>query len=894
MASTPLYKSLKPNGTSFYAFPGAAEDISAAYQNTNYKMYFSKYTLVNLPKQNVNAGTQSKPIYFDFENSFEGSVNATPPSNYSDAMIESLRNYVANQEVVIRESRLNNTKYYYDTNALETTSEKLFFKWAKKLNIIDFEPAIPEDEYFSNLQEFQSNNINDDEYFPEFLWKEREVTPWSTRIFYQSGTIASKLEIEFGGDTNFRVGDIVNIYNVSNSTIYNDPGLVGSDTQEGVNVTILSIIPSGATQGQRIIFDVESYLGATTESSGKAELVYNRLVQYIGEVNGISNVQEANRSYTEVYANIPDHTGQTPDILFRTMTDVNYKPNLTFPILPSQYQPEIQGAELFNSPIVSTPQNYPGSYFGQFDTLDFTYETETGDNIRRSGDYYGVKGDINNPVVNGSTIDGITMDFNTSHYVKMNIPNRVVTNFDQFNALEVNNEPPKNFEYNAILWYYTVEDSNGNSKSNLYGISFLDHPDNNLKTEEISLRFPTIKKLVANGEQDGTSYSYNLNLNFNIINENTVDSYNPEAINSLFSMNLFNDAMKRLASTNDSFINIIAEHSEISEELRNIKGLVYTQTDLTVLNTRINNLETLIRLYATNQMVSSESIEVNQIPGSPPQIVLDSTDPSYGRVDNYKSTDLYNAQGIIPINISVPKNKSFLINFINNDEIELELDNNDKLTLILDKDLYNKQSIDVLITPSEFSSQNKKLDIYIESDIGSTDGTSTEILLIGDIDLPVFYNTSSQLPNSASLWKDFRFDIDFEQSMNLITGDRLEVPFSGNTSIIENSIKVGDTLQMNNFFVGTASIFDFSGQYKVDSVGGGTSSYVTFDISDNDDLVVYGSSSSLPLEIHGTSSTTLSNIPYFSLNKGVKINVTRVSNSDILNERYIVQVDDII
>jgi hypothetical protein len=40
MASTPLYKSLKPNGTSFYAFPGAVEDISAAYQNSTYKMYF--------------------------------------------------------------------------------------------------------------------------------------------------------------------------------------------------------------------------------------------------------------------------------------------------------------------------------------------------------------------------------------------------------------------------------------------------------------------------------------------------------------------------------------------------------------------------------------------------------------------------------------------------------------------------------------------------------------------------------------------------------------------------------------------------------------------------------------------------------------------------------------
>ena len=138
MASTPLYKGLKSNGTTFYAFPGAAEDISAAYQNSNYKMYFSKYALLNLPKQNLSSGTQSNPIYFDFESSFKQSANATPPSNFSDQIVESLRNYVANQEVVIRESRLNNTKYYYDTNSLETTTEKLFFKWCKKLGIIDF------------------------------------------------------------------------------------------------------------------------------------------------------------------------------------------------------------------------------------------------------------------------------------------------------------------------------------------------------------------------------------------------------------------------------------------------------------------------------------------------------------------------------------------------------------------------------------------------------------------------------------------------------------------------------------------------------------------------------------------------------------------------------------
>ena len=36
------------------------------------------------------------------------------------------------------------------------------------------------------------------------------------------------------------------------------------------------------------------------------------------------------------------------------------------------------------------------------------------------------------------------------------------------------------FDFNAILWYYTVEDINGVVTNNLYGISILDNPDNNI------------------------------------------------------------------------------------------------------------------------------------------------------------------------------------------------------------------------------------------------------------------------------------------------------------------------------------------------------------------------------------------------------------------------------
>ena len=906
MATTPLYKSLKNNGTTFYAFPGAAEDISASYQNNNYRMYFSKYTLLNLPKQNINPGTQSLPTYFDFDSSFVRSSNATPATSFNDQIVESLRNYVANHEVVIRESRLNDKKYFYNTNALETTTEKIFWKWCKKLNIIDFEPAIPDDEYFSRLIEFESRNINDDSYFPEYLWKEREVIDWDAVAFYQTGDpefsgVFSRLEIEFSGKTNFQVGDLVNIYNVSNSLIYNsvDPGgnntLSGSQTIDGINCSVLKVIPGPNGVGQKIIVNIDTTLGYTLDDSAQVRLVYSRLIQYIGEINGVSNVNEANRSYTEIYAHVPDHTGQTPDVLFRTSFDDNYRPSIPYPIIPSQYQPEIMGAEFFNSPIVSNPQNYPGSYFGQFDTFNFTYETATGDVLRRSGDYYGVSGDINNPVIDGSSIDGVGIDFNIAHYVKMNIPGRIVTNFDQFNAIQLNNEPPKPFEFNAILWYYTVEDTiTGNSKNNLYGITFLDNPNNNVIESEIGLRFPPFKKLVSDGTQDGSSYAFSLSLNFNIINENIVEPYNPEAINSLFSMNLFNEAMSKLSSTNESFLNIISEQTRVNQDISNLRGLLYTQTDLNVINTKIRQLEDLLRLYSTNQLTNSDSIEIESISGNPPRISLQTIDTKYHSIQNYLTSNMYSQTGAIPVSVTIPRNKNVLINIENNDEVEIDLPNNERLTMVLSRDIDYKQSVEIYISGNEFASQNKKLDIFILTNSGSLPGQLSETLLIGNIDLPVFFNTNTQISNSAYFWNECSIGIDLNQPIILQQDSKLDIPISGNTMIKSNSVKSGDCFYLNNLFVGTSSIYDFSGQYLIDSEAGMTSSYITLDISTNENFVAYGSSQSLPFILHGTSSTLLSNFPYFSFNKGKKITITCINQSNILADRYQIQIDDIL
>jgi len=883
MASTPLYKRLKTAGTSFYAFPGAAEDISAAYQNENYKMYFSKYILLNLPKQNLSSGTNSNTIYWDFQNSFSTSTFAPTPITYQDQLIESLRNYVANYEVTMKESRTNTTEYYYDNTVLSTPTEKIFWRWCKKLNLIDFEIANNGDQYFGNLSEFASNNPNDLTYFPEKLWQERQVIEWNTVNF--TFTSSTNLDIEFEATTNFRVGDTVEINNITDSNY---------TSLNGMKYKVVGLTIPTLTTGQvvSILISSNSYGSGANSVSGTVKLVYNKFVQYIGEVNGINNVQEANRSYTEVYAHIPDHTGQTPDILFRTKFDKNYNPNEIFPILPSQYQPEIIGAEIYTNPIVSTPNNYPGSYFGQFDTPDFTYETSSGDSLRRSGDYFGVSGDTPNPVTNGSKIDGVTVDFDPAHYVKMNIIGREITNFDQFNALEVNNQPPRDFDFNAILWYYTVEDINGNKTDNLYGISFVDNPDNNPVESEIGLRVPIFKKLVATDTQDGTSYAFSLNLSFNIITDNPQDTYNPQAINSLFSMNLYNTAMQKLAAVDQSFINIIASQGSIIQQISDMKQLLYSQTDFQTINAQINNLNNLLKLYSTNQLVDSDTIAVElDNTMRPPMLSLRSKDATYYQVDDILTSQMYSVNGSIPYVVSVPENKNFLVYVENNDTTSFVLPNSDKLSIVIDQDLYFKQSCDILIDAVSTATQNKQLEVYINYKLGSSTATPVKTKLLETIDLPIYYNSTTQLPNTAKTWSQVNFNIDLDKPFQLNTGGILEVPIQGNGSLIYNSFKKGDTYIIKDFSVGTSSQINFSGQYVIDSVGV-TSSYVYFNVSNNSTLINYGASSSLPLQFNATASNyLLSNIPYLSLNRGIKYKITRIAESDSsgVDERYLIE-----
>lgn len=879
--SCPLYKNMKSNGTSFYAFPGASEDIASSRNNPNINFYFSHYALLNIPAQNLVAGSQSNPIRFDFDNSFyKLDAIGQQATSFKEQLVESLRNYVANHEVTIRESRLNNTEFYYDSTELPTTAEKIFFKWCRKLNLIQFEQAVDGDEYFGNLVEFERENLTDDAFFPEILWKEREVNDYSIKYFRQSTVsgLTTRLMIEFQSPTtNYKVGDTIKLFDLDDTSVYY--------TSNNQQYTILAVVEADNTYNQQVVINLN--YSSSEVGTGTANLVYHKFVQYIGNINGVNNVQEANRSYQEVWAHVPAHTGQTPDVLFRTRVDRNYKPNMLFPILPAQYQPEILGAELANSPIVSNPQNYPGNFYAQFDSqFEYTYRTSDGDSIRRSGEYFGVTGDITAPVIETSTLDGLSLDFNTNHYVKMNILDAEMTTFDEFNSMMVDNLPPSDFEFNAILWYYTVEDTNGNTATNLYGISFLDNPDNNPIEEETGIRISPVKKLVATDTQDGTAYQFSLNLNYNIINENTQDTFNPAAINSLFSFSLFNEAMSRLAQTNDSFNEIIAEQNSLKIELSNLKQLVYTQADFANINSKFAFLESMITSLQSIQIQSSNTIRVNQTAAvsSFPTVSLENIDPVYNEVYNISTTTLYGDTGASPVSVLVPTNKDFLINIVNNDTTAQILPNNEKLVVYLDRDLDYRQSVDITIDSTAVATQNKQFEFYI-----SYSDTTLPVVTraIGPLDFPIYYNTSNQRLNLASTTESLEYEISLTGNIEMSSSSFLTLPILNiSSTILANTVVKGDVFQLRNMVVGTASTINMSGQYVVESV---SSTNIILDMSGNtlvkDWVATNVVSSTLGL------NDKIASKPYLSINRGSKWRITRITagEADSFGSRYLIQ-----
>jgi len=360
---------------------------------------------------------------------------------------------------------------------------------------------------------------------------------------------------------------------------------------------------------------------------------YKKVVQYVGDIDVVNTIKSKDNSYTEVYVHIPTNVGSTTHVLFKSVSDANYFPNMT--IANNAADPlniEYLSGRKFNethpfslslkafydlddgsvfTEIGDSPTSTlnPGRWFNQ--TINNSYYT---DNVNLTGAYniaqnkFIRKQDgVTQVEYLRSSLDGISLDFDLKNY-KLAYENPSINAFAQFNDYIAN----KDFEFNAVLVYYDTYDPNNlntdgtpvDVRTNLYGILFLDKVEQN--GLEFSIPFITKHKPDPLNKTNGNSFSFKLNLKLdtsieNVLVEKSINDF------STFSMDLFLDVLTEFRQLQTRFNDKLLELQELSQSVDDLKDLLINSEDQNELSIRVQNLEASLQ---ENQAVFNNTGEV--------------------------------------------------------------------------------------------------------------------------------------------------------------------------------------------------------------------------------------------------------------------------------------------
>ena len=223
----------------------------------------------------------------------------------------------------------------------------------------------------------------------------------------------------------------------------------------------------------------------------------------------------------------------------------------------------------------------------------------------------------------------------------------------------------------------------------------------------------------------------------------------------------------------------------------------------------------------------------------------------------------------------------------NNDTISQELPDSQNLTLFLNRDLYYRQTVDFIIDGSTDSTENKNLDILITYN----NGNNIPLLrkAVDKLDLPVYYNITSQDKNTAYNWKQFQQDINTFR----LNSDGETIGMSASRVV---GLKKGDSILMENAYLGLdETAISIDGQYIIDSVDENTLT-INLDYLQNDNLVSYINQEILAGNLSsGDLITDYVSMGIFRLNKGYKVSITRIdsSNTSSFEDRYLTLISSL-
>jgi hypothetical protein len=340
------------------------------------------------------------------------------------------------------------------------------------------------------------------------------------------------------------------------------------------------------------------YTEEDTATSGTRR--YSRVVEYLGDIDVTNNVDKGGQAYTEIYFNVPSRVGNTPTVLFNSISDANYMPNMVITnnseyiygrnsstIQPdglstfSFYDQDTTPPNLATSPGAWWwyPENTPNSYF-----TDIVFTDPTSQQISKSDDNYpGITFTTLNYL--RSKLDGISIDWTADDYYDIAVDPKIST-IQEYNSTN----KAANFSFNAILVYYDLYDNStpSNRATNLYGVILLD----NITDTPTSSYIQRLEKFKPNKVTglNGNSYGLKLNLNF----DTSVDNSTIETVindYSQFSMDLFIDASVQLQESTRILLDSQSQILELNDRINLLETMIFSNEDLTEVRNRLTSLE---------------------------------------------------------------------------------------------------------------------------------------------------------------------------------------------------------------------------------------------------------------------------------------------------------------
>ena len=399
---------------------------------------------------------------------------------------------------------------------------------------------------------------------------------------------------------------------------------------------------------------------------------YNRVVKYIADIDVINSVRNKDNSYSEIYIHVPTNVGTTPTVLFNSIADHNYHPDML--IMNSPGDP--LDVEYLNGRHYNDTHPYSGMHLRAYYDLDsdlvnhgisdvvntnIAWNTEIPDWLDSANNYILNTNPTgigywwgSNQLLNGyhtdkaayygakigkGTYNGVSASsqFKTQkiykEYPSTNLEveylrstlDGVVIDFNLSNyQVKAANPDIKSFaqladsvgnadfEFNAILVYYDVYDpiDPSISETNLYGVYFL----NKIEQTGINFIIPTITKEKPNviNRTNGNAFAYKINLKFDTSIEDVAVE---RSINDFttFGLDMFLDVLTEFSKLKTKFNDKLVELSNLKIDLEAATAAILNTNGLTELSTRLSRLEQTVS--ASTSAFENSSAITNLITG---------------------------------------------------------------------------------------------------------------------------------------------------------------------------------------------------------------------------------------------------------------------------------------